>query len=235
MGDGALDEGFLAHPARRIDRVEPELVRAPPVAQRAAREQTDVAADGGQVRSALERGELLPKPRAVHEVVGIHARDERRAAAIEPDIQRLDQSPVGRRDDPEAGVPLREGTGAGERAVRGAVVDDDALPARLELPLDAPQAGPDGRFRIEGRQQDRDERLRLSPPRRVQTALADDVLQDLRRAGADDHAEREHASQARVRRRSVTAPPHIARRGGWATVALGTADATLFADEPVFP
>jgi len=176
MGDGALDEGLLAYTARRIDPVEPPLVGTPAVAQRAAREETDVAADGGEVPSIRERRELRAQPGAVHDVVGVHASDEGRAAAVEPDIQRLDEPPVGRRDDAEAGVPLREGTGAGERAVRGAVIDDDALPARLGLPLDAPQTDPDGRVRIEGRQQDRDERLRPSPPRHAQAALADDVL-----------------------------------------------------------
>ena len=53
MGDGAFDEGFLAHAERGVDRVEPLLVVAHTVAEISAWKETNVAADGCEGRVLL--------------------------------------------------------------------------------------------------------------------------------------------------------------------------------------
>ncbi len=152
----ALDEGLGAHSLGRVDGVEPALVGAEPVRQAGAREEAHVAADGGQAGRRVERAELQAEPLAVHEVVGVHARDDAAPAMLQARVQRRDQAPVGRGHDPEARVTDREALGDGPRAVRRAVVDHDAFPARLALPRDAAQADIERRRGVEGREQDRD-------------------------------------------------------------------------------
>ena len=64
----------------------------------------------------------------MHDVVGVHARDERAAAAREPGVERRHEAARRRRDDHEARVGGGERARPGERVVARAVVDDDALP-----------------------------------------------------------------------------------------------------------
>src|SRR5437879_2262834 len=125
----------------------------------------------------------------MHDVVCVRPRDERRPAAVEAGVQRGDEPGVRRRDDPEARVARGERAREREGAVGRGVVADDGRPAVLELPLDAPQADGERRFRIEDRQEDGDRRRHRSAAGHAETALADDVLEEADqpwRAGAHE-------------------------------------------------
>jgi hypothetical protein len=108
------------------------------------------------VRRRVERGELGAQPVAMHHVVGVHAGDDPPAREREPALEGGDEPRVAHRDDPDARVGGGDPARARRRAVRRAVVDDDALPAALALPDHAPQAGGERRFRVERRQDDGD-------------------------------------------------------------------------------
>jgi len=155
--DRAFDEGLFAHSPRRVDAVEPALVFDTPVRQRSTRKQAHVTAHR-RPPAALERLDLDGQALAMHEIVRIHARDEGCTAALQAGVQRSDDA-LGRRDDNgEALIAVRKRLGALHGRVGGPVVDDDTLPPRLALPLDAAQTCRQGRRRIERRQEDRNER-----------------------------------------------------------------------------
>jgi len=120
------------------------------------REEPDVAADGGERRLRVERAELGGEALAVHDVVGVHARDHSAEAALEAGAERRDEALVRRGDDPEALVVRGKALGDGARAVLRAVVDHDALPTRERLARHAAEAGVERRPGVVCRQQDRD-------------------------------------------------------------------------------
>ena len=158
MGHGTLDERFRPHPLDGVDGIQPPLVGPPPASQLRAGKEPDVTADGRQRRVRFERAHLPRQALPVHEVVGVHARDEAPAAAREPGRERRGEAAMGRPDDKEAIVRGRRGLGRPRRPVFRAVVDDDALPAGFGLPPDALQSRDEGRLGVEGRKEDGDER-----------------------------------------------------------------------------
>ena len=154
--DRTLDEGFLGQPLLAVDRVEPGLVAPDPIAEDRSGKQAHVAADGVQLRSALQVPQLRRQPVAVHDVVGVHAGGERRGAVGEAGVQAGDQTGVMAAHDPEARIAVGEAPGDGAGGIGGPVVDDHTRPVPEALPLHALQCCAERRFGIEGRQQDGD-------------------------------------------------------------------------------
>src|SRR4029450_7597512 len=91
------------------------------------------------------------------EVVGIHARDERRACGRDAGIERAHQ-PAWRAQKAETRIAGYERSSARERAVERAVVDEQALERRQRLCGDAVQRVVERGGRVAERQDDADAR-----------------------------------------------------------------------------
>ena len=120
----------------------------------AARKQADVATDSSKSGIGSQRVNLSCQAVAVHQVVGVHTGNEGRAAPLQPSVQGGNDAPVGRADDLETRVTGGEVAGAGKGVVQRAVIDDHAVPSRLDLALHTTQAGRQGLRGVPGRQQD---------------------------------------------------------------------------------
>jgi hypothetical protein len=162
MGDGTFDERLGAHTRRRVDGVQPLLVLAEAGPERAAREEADVTADGGEARVACEGRPLRGEPVTVHPVVGVDAGDERAATMREAAVQRRDDPLVWGAHHDETRVARREPARDRERVVARAVVDDDALPVGVALTRDRGERRRERRRCIESRQENGDQ---ISGPR----------------------------------------------------------------------
>ena len=133
MHDGAFDVGLFAHTADRVDAVQPTFVGAQSVTQWRAGKESHVAADRHEPGFRVEPVQLRCQSMPMHEVVGVHACNDVGAAVSDPRVQCRDQAAMRRRNDGEARVARRESPRTDEHIVLGAVIDDDAFPARLAL------------------------------------------------------------------------------------------------------
>src|SRR5690606_15491177 len=104
----------------------------------------------------LERPELQREALAAHDVVGVHAGDERRPGPFEPRLERLHEPALGPTQKLDAWIARGEDAGDLGRAIGGAVVDDDAAPARLRLARHAAERRPERPLGIAGGQEDID-------------------------------------------------------------------------------
>ena len=91
----------------------------------------------------------------MHHVVGVHARNEGRAAVPEPGGEGRHQPLVGALDQPDAEVVARGTPGDPAAGVARAVVDEHALPVPEGLAPQALETRVESRFGVEDRQQHR--------------------------------------------------------------------------------
>ncbi len=120
------------------------------------------------IRVLGQRQPLLLEPPPLHQVISVHPRHQLPTARREPGVQRRHDSAVWRVHDAESRIRSRKPLDDARRPIRRPIVDDDALPVAVTLPLHTAQRRPDRPLRVVGGHQHRN---RDHLPRRLPHAV----------------------------------------------------------------
>ncbi len=153
---GRLDIDIVGDLRGRDALVLPPQIFAIPLADMLGREQLDLRAQQRDLGVLIQVGELRRQALRMHQVVGVHAGDQRGAGLRNPQVQRGDQAHAAGLEQANPLVLLRRSPNDRRRVVGRAIVDRQQLEVAERLALDRLQAVGQRGGGVAERQNDRD-------------------------------------------------------------------------------